>query len=67
MKLIFDGMVCVRVQAVNMAKKDKKKKKEKVNVSVTGRHALLSLVVFVPLLYTVYVLFMIMLLGCTLV
>lgn len=51
-----------------MAKKDKKKKKiKKVNVPVTGRHALLSLDVFVPLLYTVYVLFMIMLLGCTLV
>lgn len=49
------------VQAVNMATK------KKVNVPVTGKHALLSLVVFDPLLYTVYVLFMIMLLGCTLV
>lgn len=28
------------------------------NVPVTGKHALLFLVVFVPLLYTVYVLFM---------
>lgn len=43
----------------------KKKKKKKVNVPVTGKHALLFLVVFVPLLYTVYVLFM--LFGCTLV
>lgn len=34
-----------------------------MNVPVTGRHALLSLDVFVPLLYTVYVLFMIMLFG----
>lgn len=39
--------------------------KKKVNVPVTGKHALLFLVVFVPLLYTVYVLFM--LFGCTLV
>lgn len=62
-------MVFVRVQAVNMAKRERKKRKlkKKVNVPVTGRHALLSLVVFVSLLYTVYVLFMIMLLGCTLV
>lgn len=44
-------------------KKRKKKDLKKVNVPVTGRHALLSLVVFVPLLYTVYVLFMIMLFG----
>lgn len=36
-----------------------------MNVHVTGKHALLFLVVFVPLLYTVYVLFM--LFGCTLV
>lgn len=36
-----------------------------MNVPVTGEHALLFLVVFVPLLYTVYVLFM--LFGCTLV
>lgn len=32
--------------------------KKKENVPVTGKHALLFLVVFVPLLYTVYVLFM---------
>lgn len=35
-----------------------KKQKKKENVPVTGKHALLFLVVFVPLLYTVYVLFM---------
>lgn len=36
------------------------------NVPVTGKHALLFLVLFVPLLYTVYVLFMLFF-GCTLV
>lgn len=49
--MIFDGMVFVHVQAVNMAfrpkeKKVKKKRVKNVNVPVTGRHALLSLVVF---------------------
>lgn len=37
-------MVFVRVQAVNVAFSQQKKRK--VNVPVTGRHALLSLVVF---------------------
>lgn len=69
--LIFNGMDFIHVKADNMnfsLKKNKTKKKievKKVNVPVTGKHALLFLVVFVPLLYTVYVLFM--LFGCTLV
>lgn len=59
-------LIFVLVHAVyNLQKQRRKKKKEKkkVNVPVTGRHAVLSLVVFVPILYTVYVLFMTMLLG----
>lgn len=68
-RLMFDGMDSMGVEADNVvfSLKENKKKKEvkKVNVPVTGKHALLFLVVFVPLLYTVYVLFM--LFGCTLV
>lgn len=64
-------MVFVHVRGVLYGilqkRKEKRNEKKKVNVPVTGRHALLSPVVFVPLLYTVYVLFMTMLSGCTLI